>query len=452
MKIPRKAPKLAELTISKLSDDKYLEILRKYVSSDELSKFSNTDKYYHWDKILHIQPPDELTHEIWWYLIKIKRKSNSKPITLIDKEGHEFSYINNDYINEQLHRIDLAIGGMIGSFEEAAVNPANKEQYLIRSLIEESITSSQLEGASTTRMVAKKMIRSGKKPSNNSERMIFNNYKTMQAIRKLKDEKLTEQLIFKIHKMITQGTLETPLQEGRFRNADELIEVGDQVDGTVYHIPPPSAELENRIQVMCDFANNEQKGYFQHPVIKAIILHFWLAYDHPFVDGNGRTARALFYWYMLKRGYWLCEYISISEIILNAQSKYIRAFLYTETDENDLTYFIIYHLSVIDKAIKSLNNYINRKQSEIKNIEAELKNIRLFNHRQRALISHALRHPYGYEYTVKSHMISHDIVYETARSDLNQLVDKGILESKKIKNSWIYNPALDIRDRLNNIE
>ena len=60
----------------------------------------------------------------------------------------------------------------------------------------------------------------------------------------------------------------------------------------------------------------EIAGGFIHPMIRSIILHFWLAYDHPFVDGNGRTARALFYWSMLRHGYWLFEFISISQIIL----------------------------------------------------------------------------------------------------------------------------------------
>ena len=46
--------------------------------------------------------------------------------------------------------------------------------------------------------------------------------------------------------------------------------------------------------------------------MRAILLHFWLAYDDPFLDGNGRTARILFFWLLRKHGYWLAEYLSIS--------------------------------------------------------------------------------------------------------------------------------------------
>lgn len=58
---------------------------------------------------------------------------------------------------------------------------------------------------------------------------------------------------------------------------------------------------------MCAFPNGHLPDTFIHPAIRAIILHFWLGYDHPFVDGNGRTARALFYWAMLRQNYSLFE-------------------------------------------------------------------------------------------------------------------------------------------------
>src|SRR5207302_11428896 len=119
--------------------------------------------------------------------------------------------------------------------------------------------------------------------------------------------------------------------------------------GALLHQPPPAEQLPKRLVTMCRFANSELGGAgFVHPVIRAILLHFWLGYDHPFEDGNGRTARALFYWYMRTHGYWLVEYLSISRILQNAPAKYTRAFLLTETDERDATYFIVYQLEVLE--------------------------------------------------------------------------------------------------------
>jgi Fic family protein len=112
--------------------------------------------------------------------------------------------------------------------------------------------------------------------------------------------------------------------------------VFDRDDGKPIHKPPPAEQLPERMQLLCDFANESDNGErFVHPVIRAILLHFWLAYDHPFEDGNGRTARILFFWLMRIRGYWLAEYLPISRFIRKAPANSARAFMETETDEGD---------------------------------------------------------------------------------------------------------------------
>ena len=268
-----------------------------------------------------------------------------------------FSYSIVDPLPAGLHQIDLSTGGSV-KMPEAVTNADTKESYLIRSLIEESITSSQLEGAATTREVARNMIREGRQPRDRGEQMIFNNYQTMQWITSLKGRPLSKELVFEIHRMVTTDTLDDPSAAGRFRRSDENIVVSD-TDEKVLHLPPPADQLASRMESMCEFANGASSAEFVHPAIRAMILHFWLAYDHPFVDGNGRTARALFYWSMLQGPYWLFEFISISQIILKAPVKYGRAFLYTETDENDLTYFLIYHSEVIRKAVEGFTRTWN---------------------------------------------------------------------------------------------
>jgi Fic family protein len=218
----------------------------------------------------------------------------------------------------------------------------------------------------------------------------------------------------------------------------------------VFHKPPPAEQLEERMAAMCDFANGETPGEFLHPVLRSIVLHFWLAYDHPFLDGNGRVARALFYWSMLRHQYWLFEFISISQIILTAPIKYARAFLYTETDENDLTYFIIQQLDVIRRAMQELHSYIERKTTALRAVENRLRGITVLNHRQQALIGHALRHPHQ-RYTFRAHQMSHHVVYQTARTDLLDLEGRGLLTGRKIGKTWHFTPAKDLEDRLSRL-
>ncbi len=405
-----------------------------------LSSFDSVytdNKYRHWNELIHFSPPNDLTREEWWVGMKMARTALYQTVPLHDTQESPFQFLITESMTEQLHRIDMGVGGNIG-VPGPVINPETRDQYYISSLLEESITSSQLEGATTTREVAKDMIRTARPPQDRSERMILNNYLTMQQIGKLKEQPLTKELVFDLHRLVTQGTLEKPNAAGRFRNEHEEIVVQD-AEGRVMHTPPPSQELSDRMNAMCDFANGKTPGGFVHPVLRSIILHFWLAYDHPFVDGNGRTARALFYWSMLNKGYWLCEFVSISRIILQARVKYSRAFLYTETDGNDLTYFLLYHIEVLRRAVEELHTYIHRRATELKAAERKMQGMTAFNHRQRALLTHAMRHPNS-RYTIEGHRLSHSVVYQTARMDLRQLAASGIFEAKKQGQTWYFTP------------
>lgn len=406
-------------------------------------------RYIHWDKLRFLVPPAGLTHEMWWFGLKLRRAGLSRPIPLRDKTGKPFRFSLVDPLPQNLHLIDLSAGGSV-LVPEPVLNPETKDRYIVRSLIEESITSSQLEGAATTREVAKKMLREGREPRNRSEQMIMNNYRTMRRISSVKKEPLTKKLVFEIHSMVTRDTLPDSSGAGRFRRPDERIAVTNQYE-EVLHEPPSSQELDERLELMCEFANDRSSEEFVHPAIRSMILHFWLAYDHPFVDGNGRTARALFYWSMLNRGYWLSEFISISEIILRAPAKYGRSFLYTETDGNDLTYFLVYHAEIVRKAVQVLHGYVEKRSSELRSLEAELRGMETLNYRQRDLISHALRHP-GQRYTIESHRSSHNVVYQTARVDLLDLQKRGLLKAAKVGRTWIFTVPIDLEDKLKSLD
>lgn len=154
---------------------------------------------------------------------------------------------------------------------------------------------------------------------------------------------------------------------------------------------------------------------------------------------------------MLNRGYWLSEFISISEIILRAPAKYGRSFLYTETDGNDLTYFLVYHAEIVRKAVQVLHGYVEKRSSELRSLEAELRGMETLNYRQRDLISHALRHP-GQRYTIESHRSSHNVVYQTARVDLLDLQKRGLLKAAKVGRTWIFTVPIDLEDKLKSLD
>lgn len=389
-------------------------------------------RYLHWDALRRRDPPTGLTRAEWWTGVKLSRVGLSRRLPLRDVRGRPFSFMLPDGVQEALHRIDSRAHGRIGIGDEV-VNRETRDRFIIDSLIREAITSSQLEGAATTRAAATRMLRTGRSPRTRGERMILNNYRAMQAVREMKDRPLTAAAVLALHATVTRDTLGAPDAAGRLQLPDDArVKVVDARSEQVLHVPPPAETLPARMDAMVRFAEEGLgDGSFLHPVVQAIVLHFWLAYDHPFEDGNGRTARALFYWSMLRRGYWMVEFMSISRFLKDAPAQYARAFLHTETDGNDLTYFIVHQIDVILRALDALDEYVRTKTEQVRQVERMLRRSSNLNHRQLALLAHALRHP-GAEYTTRSHRTSHAVAYATARADLFRLAELEWLERRRV--------------------
>jgi len=399
-------------------------------------------RYLHWDKIRHLKTPDKFDSiEQYWHFLKFSRRGQQKLLPFTE----EFSYILTDDIQKNIHEIDTQMRGSI----EAENIGKDKKKYIIRSLMDEAISSSQLEGAATTRKVARDMLRHNKEPEDYSQRMIYNNYQAINFIDKYKHDDLTPELILELHKIVTDNTIDNPDDEGRFRRDDD-INVVDNLTGNVLHSPPEHQSLPDRMKVLCDFANGNMLNSFVHPIIRAIIVHFALAYDHPFVDGNGRTARALFYWVALKNNYWLFQYITLSTYIKKAQSQYGESFLMVESDGFDLTYFINNQLKFIHQAIHGLFDYVDKKQNEQSNaldlLSAYLADGKL-NSRQAVIIQHAIKHP-GAVYTIAGHKTPQNIAYATAKLDLERLAKLGLLQQSKRGRVFIFIVPNDLEQRI----
>jgi len=442
MKMIEKAPVWREV-ITRETLPKILDAGINPQFADLINK-CNTE-YLYWDKFKYVYNSDLLPPESAWAFLKITRNTQIKKIALTDTQGRNFGYWLPDSLIKELHYLDQHASGEI-LVEDPYVPSGERNRFLISSLMEEAVASSQLEGAATTTKVAKEMLRSRRKPRNRSEQMIYNNYITIRQIKDSKDEPLSVGILKSLQASLTKDTLDDKSTSGRFRNQDEPIVVRTQ-DGDILHDPPPASELPKRVELLCNYANDNNKARFTHPVIKAIILHFWLAYDHPFVDGNGRTARALFHWYMLKSGYWLTEYISISKVIKRASSQYYRAFLYSEKDEQDSTYFLHFNLKAIRIAINEFRKYLSRKTKEVKEAESYLVRYPGLNYRQSQLLYHALTHP-DTVYTFESHLNTYGVTYQTARTDLLGLVEKDLLVQLKKGKTYRFMPVDDLKKKL----
>jgi Fic family protein len=434
------APTLAE-AFSHIKPKRLVEILR-------IGDAAVEGEYLHWDKLRHLTPPGGMTSEEWWWKLKVARHSSMRRLPLQDPEGDRFWYALPDQLLRSLHRVDQQCSGQIAMAEVVTADEQARQHYLVNSLMEEAIRSSQLEGATTSRRVAKDLLTSGRAPKDRSEKMILNNYLALQFMREKMGDTLTPALVLELHRILTEGTLDNPDGAGRLQTPDEeRIAVVDRIDRTVLHQPPSAEQLPWRLEQMCEFANSTDEDPWIHPVVRGVLLHFWLAYDHPFEDGNGRTARALFYWYMKTHGYWLVEYLSISHILREAPGRYTRSYLYSETDGGDATYFLLYQVEVIERAIDQLQGYLRRQVKEIQTVERLLKGSTEFNHRQLAVLGGALRNP-DESHSFATHATSHGVTHETARTDLTMLAERGLLEKRRMGRRFSFVAPSDLAERL----
>ncbi|MGH3302413.1 MAG: Fic family protein [Streptosporangiaceae bacterium] len=443
MRKPQQPPLLMDLLMEKVKEPEFFPTALAAVQA------AAANRYMPWDKLRWRPAPDGLTPEEWWLVSKLARNGMKRVLPLTDANGEAFSYALPDEVLRGIESVDKHTSGRIGVPEPVLQDAPDRARYVVNSLIEEAITSSQLEGASTEHGVAKDMLRTGRQPRTRDERMILNNFLAMRRVGEIRHERLTPALICDLHRIVTAGTLDDPGSEGRVQlPGEDRVRVEDPFDHSVLRVPPPAEQLPERLQRLCDFANAEADTAYVPPVVRAIVVHFMLAFDHPFLDGNGRTARIIFYWSMLNQDYWLAEFLPISRLLKKAPGQYARSFIYTEQDDGDLTYFLIHHLQIIERAIRDLQEYLAHKVAETKRLQESLAAVsRDFNHRQVALLQHAIKNPHA-RYTVASHAGSHRVVAQTARMDLQHLERQGLLTRVAMKRGHAWAPAAGLMDQL----
>ncbi len=386
-------------------------------------------RYLYWSELKY-RVKDESDKKYIWTFMKWLRLDKYETL-MFDSIEMKYSLITD--FSRKLHRFDKFL---VGNIEIQSKTLGLQKKYMISSLMEEAIASSIIEGASTTRKAAKSMLREKRKSRTKSEKMIVNNYETMHYIINIKNKKLTPEILLEIQKKVTKDTLEDPDDEGAFRDNNKIVVGYNNIPESIVHIPPDYKEIPHLIEELCEFANNDSGGFI-HPIIKGIVLHFLIGYIHPFNDGNGRTARSIFYWYILSQGYWLFEYMSLSRRIVRSRKEYDLAYLYSEYDEMDLTYFIKYNIKCIDESLDDLMDYIKKKQTEQGDTKKIIHENPDLNLRQAMILEEFIKNP-NKIFTIKEISETYQVVYQTARTDLLLLAGKGFIDKKISGKAFIF--------------
>lgn len=415
-------------------------------------------EYRPWRKIRYLAQELGIEATQLWSMVKRQRLASWRSIEVPRYEGGSFGYCLPDSVLEPLLVVDRSTGvdpagpTRVRTLRKRLLAIGTDGELLARrrifSTMSEAAESSIMEGAASTRRDAVELLRSGRAPASFAEHMILNNYSAMQQIKQWLDRDLSIEMLLELQAILTTNAIDTPDGVGRLRLGTENVRVEDTRTAETIFTPPPAETLTELLRAVCRFANHEHSGPdFIHPIVKSAILHFLIGYAHPFVDGNGRTARAVFYWNALRHGYGIVEYLSISEIIRKGFARYPQAYIDSELDDGDLTYFISYHLDVIQQALDRLADHIETEQERIKQSERFLRLAKGLNLRQRLLLEHAIRHPLT-QYTVKSHANSNGIVLATSRADLEELVRLRLMTTARKGKQVLYLASPDLERKL----
>jgi Fic family protein len=422
--------------------------LLEALMAGDLASLAKDGNYLHWDELRHRKPPLDISHEEWWVALKLARHRRAVRVDAMTRayralgpHAHRFEITNLVEIQERLHALDRfdVAGILVTTRRDGDV----RTEYRVRQLIEEAISSSEIEGARpTTREIARQLVRENRPPSSRDEAMILNNFRAMERILELHQEgrAITTDDLLELHHILGESALEVEGAAGKFRGPEHRVTVED-AQGETWYTPPPAEGLEDRVAALLRFAaREEEESEFIHPIVRAIVCHFWLAYEHPFRDGNGRMARALFYWCMLRYGYEIAEFLSISGPIDRSPKRYYLAFAHTETDGGDLTYFVLHQLDVIEHALTELEDHLEQRAAAMTRLAQIISGFEDLNHRQRALLQHAIRNPSG-TYTIEGHARSHRVHYVTAQKDLADLVKRRFLAARQDGQGKRFHPA-----------
>lgn len=375
-----------------------------------------------------------------WSMTRRARDAAIQLVNFFDHQGQQAGFVSTSLIAQACEFVDKHATTLAMNDLLKRLRGAGAELHDLQ--LEEPITSSQLEGANTTTLIARNMLETGRRPHTEDEHMIAGNARLMKAIPDLLDEPLTPELIRRFHAIGMENIDDAKYTSGEFRTTDDIVIMDS--DGNIVHQPPAAKALTERLENICHWVNSSDE--YIHPLIKACILHFMVAHEHPFRDGNGRTSRALFYWFMLKNDYGLFRYISISSLLHIAPVKYAHSYIYSETDGLDLTYFIEYQFGVIHRALDNLLRHINELLQRSASIDRMLfqsgilssltaRQVTIFN----IMLANARK-----DFSVVEVSEALGISNNTARNDLRKLVQQGLIkESAQNDQKTVYKVSAD---------
>lgn len=191
---------------------------------------------------------------------------------------------------------------------------------------------------------------------------VLNYLKVLENIDKVTDsKKIIEGDILNVHKMLTQETLENPSNCGVYRS--RYVVVANRLTGEVIFRPPVNEDVPGLVRALIEWLNSTEAKLLD-PVIEAGIAHYEFVRIHPFIDGNGRTARVLATLILYIRGFDAKQFFCLDDYYDSDRPSYYRALQSVDQRTLDLTNWLEYFVEGVNVGIEAVKERIIRLSSE----------------------------------------------------------------------------------------
>ena len=232
------------------------------------------------------------------------------------------------------------------------LTPQNSAQlYGTQAMEREILSTFTIEQIDTSRSSVRRIL-SGYAPTNEREQRIYGMKRGLEFIAD-PSNKINEETIYQLYQMVIGAFLpkEDQLLPGQRYRHDHVYIVGDKLE----HTGLPWNKLAGYMEQLVAFIQQDSSI---NDLWKAALIHFYLAYLHPYFDGNGRMARLLHLWYLVQQGYSSALFVPLSEYIERSRKKYYDAFSLVEQNARisgvlDVTPFLLYFTEEVYHKLRS---------------------------------------------------------------------------------------------------
>jgi Fic family protein len=280
-----------------------------------------------------------------------------------------FTYTN-EIIN-YLNRIEFARG----IITQSSIIPELDATLKNRAFVKSVHASTAIEGNTLTFEDVGKLYNGRKVIARKDEKQEVLNYiEVLKEIDKIPlKTKLREKTVLNIHKEISTDVLQDKFYEGYYRDVEVRVE--NLRTGEVRFKPPSSLRVAGLMKDLINWINDSNFP----PIIVAGIAHYEFVRIHPFIDGNGRTARALTSLILHIRGYDTKKYFTLDEYYDHNRKRYVDA-LKSADDSGDLTEWLEYFLEgflisilKVEGEIKRFSNKLRHSNDDVSLKESEMR-------------------------------------------------------------------------------